>query len=169
MKKHTLILLIRCAMLLACLPIFSACNDEDDVIEIFTGKVWKLNRLNIEGNSGQFLALWSTEQAYNQSMTALRTEGNYTIEFTAPDVNVAGGDFTAHGIRATVTGQWNADGKSHTISITSVRVSGSETDPLAREFVNGLQELSSYEGDSRTLTLKYAEGQNNKIMGLTAQ
>ena len=161
--------IIQYAILLAWLPLLNGCDEEDDVVEIFTGKVWKLNRLNIEGNSGQFLALWNTEQAYNQSMTALRTEGNYTIEFTAPDANVAGGDFTARGIRATVTGQWNADGKSHTISITAAKVSGNETDPLAKEFVSGLQKLSSYEGDSRTLTLKFAEGQNNKIMGLMAQ
>lgn len=165
--KHTLRHTTLALLAAICLPLLCACDNEDDVTDIFTGKVWKLNRLNTEGNSGQFLSLWNNENSYRQSMNALAEENNYTIEFYPPENNLTGGRFTAHGIRATVNGYWTADGSTRTLSVSAVRVSGSESDPLAKEFVNGLQKLSAYEGDTRTLTLRYTEGQTTRIIGLT--
>ena len=35
--------------LLLLLPLFSGCNDSDDVAAIFTGKTWKLNYITVDG------------------------------------------------------------------------------------------------------------------------
>ena len=34
--------------LLLLLPLFSGCNDSDDVAAIFTGKTWKLNYITVD-------------------------------------------------------------------------------------------------------------------------
>ena len=39
--------------LLLLLPLFSGCNDSDDVAAIFTGKTWKLNYITVDGGSAQ--------------------------------------------------------------------------------------------------------------------
>jgi len=35
--------------LLLLLPLFTGCNDSDDVAAIFTGKTWKLNYITVDG------------------------------------------------------------------------------------------------------------------------
>ena len=47
-----------CLLMLAVLLTFSACNDEDDVAEIFNGKTWKLARLTTENGKEQFYKYW---------------------------------------------------------------------------------------------------------------
>lgn len=155
-----------CVMLCA-VPFMMSCNNEDDVAEIFTGKVWKLNRLNQSGTSGQFLSgLWDNEASYNSSMNSFYATDNYVIEFTLSGTNDSGGTFEARGIRATVTGTWNADGESHTLTL-SPKVNSSETDPLAREFIRGLQQVTRYEGDSGSLVIYYKGGEADYLMGFT--
>lgn len=47
-------------MLLAILLGFSACNNEDDVMEIFNNKTWKLSRIATEKGKEQFYqGLWN--------------------------------------------------------------------------------------------------------------
>ena len=45
MKKN----ICRIIGLLLLLPLFSGCNDTDDVAAIFTGKTWKLNYITVDG------------------------------------------------------------------------------------------------------------------------
>lgn len=150
------------------LPILGGCNEEDDVIEILTGKTWKLSRLTTENSKDRFLPnLWTDETSFNNSMTALDVDGNFTLSFTGSEVNgeIVGTLVEARGIRASTTsGSWRANGKNNTLTI-SVRVNGTETDPLAKAFMAGLQNVYKYEGDTNTLTLFYKEGQTTKIMG----
>lgn len=40
--------------LLLLLPLFSGCNDSDDVAAIFTGKTWKLNYITVDGGHEMF-------------------------------------------------------------------------------------------------------------------
>ena len=71
--------------LFALLTIFltlTSCNNKDDVMEIFTGKTWKLTRLTTEGSSNRFLSgLWDNEDSYNNSIEKLNSAGNYIINF----------------------------------------------------------------------------------------
>ena len=46
------------------LPLLSGCNNEDDIIEILTGKTWKLSRLANKDSNRQFYSgLWKDEEA----------------------------------------------------------------------------------------------------------
>lgn len=158
-------------LLLALLPIVSGCNNEDDVIEIFTKNTWKLSRLTTKDSSARFLPnLWNNEKDYNTSMTALAQEGNFTLNFAGTELNgeIMGTTLDGKGIRATFTGTWSVDGKSHTLAI-ALKTNGSETDPLAKEFINGLQKVYKYEGDSNSLTLYFEDGNITKVIGFTAQ
>ena len=60
MKEKINIKTIGCSlMLLAILLGFSACNNEDDVMEIFNNKTWKLSRIATEKGKEQFYqGLW---------------------------------------------------------------------------------------------------------------
>lgn len=159
-------------LLLACLPLWSSCNNEDDVIEIFTGKTWKLTRLTTQGSSARFLpGLWNNETAYNKSIESLNQTGNYILNFDGIELNgeLTNATVNGRGINRTVDGTWQVDGAKKTLTI-NVRGSGvAETDPLAKEFINGLSKISRYDGDSQSLTLYYEEGQVTKIMGFKAQ
>lgn len=158
-------------LLLALLPIVSGCSSEDDVIEIFTKNTWKLSRLTTQDSSARFLPnLWNNEKDFNTSMDALDQEGNFTINFAGTDLNgeIMGTTLDGKGIRATFTGTWSVDAKANTLAI-ALKVNGSETDPLAKEFIKGLQNVYKYEGDSNSLTLYFKDGDITKIIGFTAQ
>lgn len=162
----------RLFILLAAVLTFTACNNEDDVMEIFTGKTWKLTRLTTEGSSIRFLAgLWDNENSYNNSMERLNSAGNYILNFygDTQSSELIEPTFNANGISARITnGTWKADGISKDLTLNG-NITGSESDPLAKEFMKGLLLVYKYEGDNRTLTLYYKDGQINKIMGFTAQ
>ena len=46
--------------LLLLLPLFTGCNDSDDVAAIFTGKTWKLNYITVDGGHDMF-PFWENE------------------------------------------------------------------------------------------------------------
>ncbi len=162
----------RLFILLAAVLTLTACNNEDDVMEIFTGKTWKLTRLTTEGSSIRFLAgLWDNENSYNNSMERLNSSDNYILNFygDTQSSELIEPTFNANGISARITnGTWKADGISKDLTLNG-NITGSESDPLAKEFMKGLLLVYKYEGDNRTLTLYYKDGQINKIMGFTAQ
>lgn len=158
--------------LLVTILTLTACNNEDDVMEIFTGKTWKLTRLTTEGSSTPFLAgLWDNENSYKSSIKLLSNPSNYILNFygDSQSTEFIEPAFNADGINAKITnGTWQADGVSKDLTLSG-NVTGTESDPLAKEFMKGLLLVYKYEGDNRTLTLYYKDGQINKIMGFTAQ
>ncbi len=155
---------------LSLLPVLSGCDNEDDLIEIFAGKTWKLSRLTTKDSSQRFLPnLWNNEKDYNSSMDALNKENTFTLNFEGSELDgeLMGTTFTARGINATVTGTWKADGKDHTFSLYIEHTTGSESDPLAKAFIAGLQNIYKYEGDASSLTLFYKDGQKTNVMGFS--
>ena len=60
------------------------------------------------------------------------------------------------------------DGKEHTISIKG-KVIGTESDKLAKVFINGIQNVCKYEGDIHNITLYFKDGNTTKVMGFTAR
>ncbi|MBE6287003.1 MAG: DUF4847 domain-containing protein [Mediterranea massiliensis] len=153
-------------------PLLSGCNNEDDVMEIFTGKMWKLSYIAAEGTRIQF-NYWPNDnangEAYQHSMELLRKADNFTITFTGGEINnVISGTFSGKGSNATLNGQWKANGESQSLSMNT-NVSGRETDPLARAFVNGLQNVIRYEGDAMNLFIYFKDGETVKYMGLKPQ
>ena len=115
--------------LLLLLPLFSGCNDSDDVAAIFTGKTWKLNYITVDGGHEMF-------------------EG--TTEDDLIKGNIRGSVITSY----TLAGTWSANGKDNKFkaNITEGKDGG---DKLAKNFLEGLKNATSYEGDSKNLYLLY--------------
>ena len=107
--------ILRCTLpicrlwLLLCLPfLLGGCNDEDDVLEIFTGKTWKLSYISAEGNH-KWIDLWGdSDTAYKNSMKLLETEGTFTLGFAGSDATEAGagGTLTGQGVNVKINGTW---------------------------------------------------------------
>lgn len=157
---------------LAMLPALSGCDTEDDLIEIFTGKTWKMSRLANKDSNRQFYSgLWQNEKAEEKSREALKVEGKFTLDFEGSEVDgqLLGTRFTAYGDKVTLTGTWNADGKSHSLTFNGIKSSGSESDPLAKAFINGLQNVYKYEGDASSLTLYFKDGDITRVIGFKPQ
>lgn len=92
--------------LLAAILLLAGCNNEDDVLEIFTGKTWKLTRITTEGSSNRFLpGLWDNENSYNNSIEKLNIENNYVLVFYGDPQSseYIASTFNANGINATIT------------------------------------------------------------------
>lgn len=66
--------------LLLLLPLFSGCNDSDDVAAIFTGKTWKLNYITVDGGHEMF-GFWENEAEKKKSMDELKKNGTYNVIF----------------------------------------------------------------------------------------
>ena len=64
--------------LLLLLPLFSGCNDSDDVAAIFTGKTWKLNYITVDGGHEMF-GFWENEEQEKASIKELNKNGTYNI------------------------------------------------------------------------------------------
>ena len=160
-----------CLLAVALSATLHACDNEDDVTEIFADKTWKLTRLTNEGGKGQFYSgLWSSEQEAENSQEALKQTGNFTLIFNLAEANGETiGTCEAHGIKASINdASTRVNGKDHTLSMDG-KISGTETDKLARAFLNGLLNVYKYEGDTNTITLYFKDGNTIKVMGFRAQ
>lgn len=141
--------------MLLLIPLFSACNDTDDVAAIFTGKTWKLNYITVDGGHEMF-DFWGNEAGKReQSFEELNKNGTYNIIFEGTvegDIikgNVNGTVITT----STLTGTWTANGKDNSFQAS---VKGNDGgDILAKNFLEGLNAATSYEGDSNNLYLLY--------------
>lgn len=121
--------------LLLLLPLFSGCNDSDDVAAIFTGKTWKLNYITVDGGHEMF-GFWENEEQEKASIKELNKNGTYNIVFDGTvDGDVINGNIKGTVIAtSTFEGKWNAN---------------------AKNFIEGLNAATSYEGDSNNLYLLY--------------
>lgn len=156
-------------LLFSLLPILSGCNNEDDVIEIFTGKTWKLSRLTNKDSSAQFYpGLWQDEKAAENSKEALKAGDNFTLIFEGSKLNgeLMGARISGQGIRSGFDGSWSADGKSQSLTLNP-EIKGSESDALAKAFINGLKAVYKYEGDANSLTLYFKDGNVTRVMGFS--
>ena len=164
MKRLNIIL---CSLL--SLVLLAGCNTEDDVLEIFLGKTWKLTYISTENSNKQF-DFWGSGDS-SQSMTALKQTNTFTVSFEGSEINATtGGTFNATAITATINGQWNAKKKKKKMTTSDVRVSYAESDPLAIAFVRGLQNAIRYGGDSKNLYIYYKDNDNSiKRLNLIAK
>lgn len=152
-------------ILLICLPLtIISCNDEDDVIDIFTGKTWKMSRLTENSkNPPQFYdGIWNSEKDRLKSLEYLNRDGNFTVIFEGSEINgeVDGTSVIVHGINSTLKGTWKANGKDNSIKLYLKKSEGSESDPLAKAFMAAMQQVFQYEGDINQLTLYYQQDKN---------
>ena len=152
-------------LMFSLLPLLSGCDNEDDVIGIFTGKTWKLSRLTNKGSNAQFYPnLWNNnEEEMKKSLDKLYNQKNtFTLNFEGTELD---GELMG----TTVNGQGINSRASGSLSI-SVKVTGAaESDALAKAFISGLQNVYKYEGDANSLTLYFKDGPTTRVMGFTPQ
>ena len=129
--------------LLLLLPLFTGCNDSDDVAAIFTGKTWKLNYITVDGGHDMF-PFWENEA----QKTKIYDELNKNIKGT---VITTTGNFE---------GTWSANGKNNKFEATVEGNNGG--DALAKNFLEGLNNATSYEGDENNLYLLYKPQSNTQ-------
>ena len=165
MKKRLTYLLM-----LLLLPLLGGCSEEDDVLEIFTGKTWKLTYIALEGQH-QMFDFWNDDAAARRSMELLEQGATFVIEFNGSETSdYVNGDFEARAVNRSQTGLWAADGASRELHLTDIKSTGNaETDILARAFLTGLENAIRYSGDSQYLYIYYEDGQTTKCMAFHIQ
>lgn len=156
--------------LLTAILLLTNCNTEDDVMEIFIGKTWKLTYISTENSHTQY-NFWNNDQESEQSFNALKQSDTFIVTFEGTDLNgITGGTFKANGINASIHGQWNANGESHEMRTSETQISRTETDKLAQAFITGFQNVIRYDGDSSNLYIYYEDKDKSiKRMNFKAQ
>lgn len=158
--------------IVALLPVLGGCNEEDDIVEIFTGKTWKLSYIGAEGTHVQY-NFWgekgmnSDNPAFTKSMGLLKEEGNFTLTFRGSELigDTPGGSFQGKVTNGSISGTWKANGKDQSLNIYITGNVPAEKDVLAKNFLTGLTNAFRYEGDSQSLLIYYHDGNSVKFMG----
>lgn len=156
-------------LLAVVLPFCSSCESEDDVIDIFTGKVWKMSYIFPEGHVSTPENFWNGDQeAYEASSELGKDQANFNLVFQGGTLKTGqmGGTFQGRGANATVEGYWEADGNTHALQFSNVHWNGTETDVLAKAFMTGVSSVYKYSGDSGNLYLHYKDGQLLRVIAL---
>lgn len=148
--------------LLLLLPLFTGCNDSDDVAAIFTGKTWKLNYIIVDGGHDMF-PFWENKAQKTKIYDELNKNGTYNVIFEG----TVEGDIIKGNIKGTVItttgnfeGTWSANGKNNKFEATVEGNNGG--DALAKNFLEGLNNATSYEGDENNLYLLYKPQSNTQ-------
>lgn len=157
-------------LLLLLLPLLGGCDTEDNVLEIFTGKTWKLTYIALEGQH-QMFDFWNEDtDAARRSLQLLEQGSTFIIEFNGSETaDYVGGDFEAQAVNRSITGNWAANGASRELNLNNLRTSGNDSDILAQAFLTGLQNAVRYSGDSQYLYIYYEDGQTTKCMAFHIQ
>lgn len=157
-------------LLLLLLPLLGGCDTEDNVLEIFTGKTWKLTYIALEGQHQMFDFWNENTDAAQRSLQLLEQGSTFIIEFNGSETaDYVGGDFEAQAVNRSITGNWAANGASRELSLNNLRTSGNDSDILAQAFLTGLQNAVRYSGDSQYLYIYYEDGQTTKCMAFHIQ
>ena len=139
MKPKALYTLFTCMAMALCL---TACRQEDDIEEIFTGKTWYITSGCVQGHplaGDDIKTLCQDSQAYLVSFS----------QDTFTGVLSSG---------TTYSGTWEADGKSRSFSL-AVRQEATPQSQLDRHIYNTLRGTVRYEGDTNIIHL-YADDAN---------
>lgn len=134
-RKIFLPLFVVCIGLVA-----AACNDEDD-IDIFVGRTWKVS--NLFGATNR--PVLSEEQA-----KTIAKDGSFYIKFDSRT------EFKGCTLDKNFSGTWSVDLKKRTISLR-FRDTGNPSDQLSKMVIKAIQNAVAYDGDYNYLKLRDAE------------
>lgn len=113
----------------------AACNNDDDVQEIFIDRNWTLSFIQ-EGN----------EKSVPENV-------NYVIIFKSGTFNLTTPS------NATISGNWQADGGTRTFKCSNIKTDGNiNNDNIAKKMRNMLQNAISYGGDANWLQIIVQHG-----------
>ena len=154
--------------ILSLLPLFGGCETEDELVPMLVGKTWKMSRLTTKGSDKQFCLEWDTDEDYEISMAYFAVSSYYTLSFDGAiiDDELVGNEVAVRGVDCSATGTWYGDGETKAMSF-DLTLSGSESDPLAALFIEGLQNVYSYSGDTNNLNLYFKDESHTYVIGFT--
>lgn len=146
-------------LLLLALPMLSACNQTDDVIDIFTGKTWKLTGIFYDKGSNEWcMDYWNSKEEKDASDKLFEKAETYTIRFTGiKNENAGQGEYEGYATHSAIKGQWVANGDNNSFQIGGQAPPGNNEDVLAKAFINGLIGASKYEGDENNLRIYFED------------
>lgn len=127
-----------------CLPLLfltlflTACQNEDDVADIFVGRTWYIVGATINGQQYDGDEL---KELYAQA-------DSYHLTFA---VNTFNGILVAG---SSLNGQWTADGKRHTLTLQVQNANNVEASTVSRNIYHVLRNVTSYSGDVNNLIIQ---------------
>ena len=134
--KHVLYLFLA-------LPLLWACNNEDDVNEIFASGTWNVGNFYNGGDWNKLNDGARPKYTKEEDFKAL----NYLTVTFMEDGTIQGrmnnGSFTAN---------WKANGDDRTISITQLKTTATPSGK-SKELIEALKNAAYYKGDSKVLKL----------------
>lgn len=151
-------------------PVWSACDQSDDVINIFTGETWYMTYIAVEGQNKMYDFWQGDQNARIKSFETIRGE-NYTLNFDGASLggSNAGGTFTGQATSAKISGGWNANGENRKLTL-EIKNAGNDNDKyLGKVFVEGLKKAHRYGGDNKNLYIYYKEGANTMFISFAPQ
>ena len=129
--------------LVLALPLLWACNNEDDVNEIFASGTWNVGNFYNGGDWNKLNDGARPKYTKEEDFKAL----NYLTVTFMEDGTIQGrmnnGSFTAH---------WKANGDDRTISITQLKTTATPSGK-SKELIEALKNAAYYKGDSKVLKL----------------
>lgn len=151
------------------IPALSGCDEEDDIIDIFTGKTWYMTYIAVEGQNGMYDFWQGNEAARKKSIETIKGD-NYTLIFEGAKLETTvGGTFSGRATSTSANGQWNANGDSHKLEMI-LKNPGTDGDKyLGQAFMEGISKAFKYGGDNKNLYIYYKDGQTVKFMSFAPQ
>lgn len=152
MKKR---LILKVLGLLLLLPMFSGCNDTDDVAGIFTGKTWKLTYITKANGHGRYNFPDIADES--NVMEYINGKKTFMLVFSGSvEDDIIQGTFTGSGAINT-NGTWSANGKNQEFGMKVEKGTPIDSkDRIAEKILEGMRKANSYKGsDSRNLYLYY--------------
>ena len=141
--------------LLLLLPMFSGCNDTDDVAGIFTGKTWKLTYITKANGHGWYNFPDIADES--NVMEYINGKKTFMLVFSGSvEDDIIQGTFTGSGAINT-NGTWSANGKNQEFGMKVEKGTPIDSkDRIAEKILEGMRKANSYKGsDSRNLYLYY--------------
>ncbi len=132
--------------ILMIVPFLWSCNDEDDVEEIFVSGTWHVVNYFGKANWDKRNGDPKYKPTDTAGRNALQTIHTFTLIFNVD------GSFVGKMQSGNFKGKWQADGKERTIRL---RIEGSPgtSSSFDREYIETLQNVEFYQGDSNVLLL----------------
>ena len=152
MKKR---LILKVLGLLLLLPMFSGCNDTDDVAGIFTGKTWKLTYITKANGHGWYNFPDIADES--NVMEYINGKKTFMLVFSGSvEDDIIQGTFTGSGAINT-NGTWSANCKNQEFGMKVEKGTPIDSkDRIAEKILEGMRKANSYKGsDSRNLYLYY--------------
>lgn len=137
--------------LMLLLPFLMGCNTSDDVLDIFTGKTWKLTVISDSKGKTDWHDYWGGDDAARQaSMKLLDGENNFTITFAGVELESGNieGTYGGRGVNDVLSGKWTANGKSNSFTTSDQATPGAKDNILEKAFIYALINAYKYEGDT---------------------